>query len=154
MNTKHRPVFTVFLLLFFCFGCDEQVTDPHAHHEHETVSYDPITGLVASSESYSLKLAQVEPDPAIKGSNKWKVHLTTNDDTDVIGATIMLEPHMPQHDHVSIPPFFTGLELEEEPGHYEFDDIRFFMVGNWEIIASVTLNDEIEQIIFYVDATN
>lgn len=154
MNTTYYHLVIVLLIGWPLSGCEETETDAHEHHANEPISYEPITGLKASSEKYTLTLAQVEPDPAIKGSNNWKIHLTDIENENVQDAAIKLEPHMPQHDHVSIPPFFTGIALEDEPGYYEFDEIRFFMVGNWEIIASITLNEETEQIIFHVDATN
>jgi len=81
----------------------------------------------------------------INRMHSWILHIQTPDGIPVTGATIDVDGGMPAHDH-GLP---TKPRVTEELGNgdYRLDGLRFHMRGYWEIVVTVTVDDEVSVIV-------
>lgn len=149
-------------LVALSLSCGSTTDDPHENNtlSHETdagpihdLNFESIVGLQATSETFVITLTAADPDPAIKGMNNWEVLLEDTAGDRISGATIVIEPRMPQHNHGTIPATFTATEFSEA-GTYKFADVYLLMIGDWEVTITVAANNLSETLVFHVYATN
>jgi len=90
-------------------------------------------GLSAKSMDGKIEVSFVDasPAPPTKGENAWTVEVTDGTGKPVTGATISLEPYMPDHGHgSSITPQIKP--MPSTPGQYQVTLIDLFMPGIWQ----------------------
>ncbi len=89
-----------------------------------------------ASNTYSVKLASINPNPVFKGNNAWTIQVVDKNGAPVTGASITVKPFMPDHGHGSsiIPQVAPG----SDPGSYDVTLLNLFMPGIWTVTIVVT----------------
>lgn len=94
---------------------------------------------------FRLRLASIDPAPAIKGTNTWAVEIVDAGGAAVTGATVTAKPFMPDHGHgSSIVPTVT--EIGE--GKYTIDSLVLFMPGLWQTTIAVSTSGASDSAVF------
>lgn len=65
----------------------------------------------------------------------WTLIVTDSRGEPVEGATISVGGGMPEHDHGL--PTAPRVTVENAPGHYLLEGLRFHMAGEWEIVVTI-----------------
>ncbi len=89
-----------------------------------------------ASNTFSVKLASINPNPVFKGNNAWTIQVVDKSGAPVTGASITVKPFMPDHGHGSsiIPQVTAG----SDPGSYDISLLNLFMPGIWTVTIVVT----------------
>jgi YtkA-like len=99
-------------------------------------TFAPDMEQPGSSGTYSVKLQTITPNPVFKGNNVWNILVVDKTGAPVSGATIKVNPFMPDHGHGSsiTPQIAPG----STPGTYDVTLLNLFMPGIWTITIVVT----------------
>ena len=89
-----------------------------------------------SAGTFEIKLLSITPAPAFKGNNAWTIQVVDTSGAPVSGATIKVNPFMPDHGHGSsiTPQIAPG----SDPGTYDITLLNLFMPGIWTVTIVVT----------------
>jgi hypothetical protein len=89
-----------------------------------------------ASNTFSVKLTSINPNPVFKGNNAWTIQVVDKSGGPVTGASITVKPFMPDHGHGSsiIPQVTAGAD----PGSYDISLLNLFMPGIWTVTIVVT----------------
>lgn len=83
-----------------------------------------------------VRLVAAEPATPLKGDNTWTVRVEDPAGAAISGATLAVQPYMPDHQHgTSIKAVTTPLA---EPGQYRITPLNLFMTALWEVRIGVT----------------
>lgn len=122
-------------------GDDEDVVNC----EIETRDDDFVVGIAKSGQQMTFTLLSATPAPPKRGDNAWTLQLT-NAAGPVTGATIVVSPFMPDHQHG------TPIEVKVTPlpdaGQYELSPINMWMPALWETTVQATANGTTDRVIF------
>jgi hypothetical protein len=139
------------LLALGLFGCSSSSSDE--------------TGLLSTQDPYEYTI----PTPSTEAvSASWTVHympslapipLSEPFDLDVVvrlvadgspleGATLVVDAHMPIHDHGM---FVETLTEEVGGGIYRASPLKFHMEGWWTLLVDITADGTTESVVFNVD---
>lgn len=132
-------------------ACGDEAGDTHADtHTHESESETDadtgtetgeelqtdtyVDGLSKDTENgmYTVKLTS-DPGPPALGDNMWMLGITS-DGAPVVGASVKVEPWMPQHGHGPNTPATVS---EVSDGMYHAHPLDLFMAGVWDTTVTV-----------------
>lgn len=94
-------------------------------------------GLAKQGSVFDVKLMSATPAPPNRGDNEWVIQVTTlSGAAPVTGATILVTPFMPKHQHG------TPVDVEVVPGatagEYTLKKVNLWMPGVWETTIEMT----------------
>lgn len=136
-------------------GCDgEPQGDDHGHHdggddhgevlEHDVYEAGGITKATAAGH-FMVSLVS-DPEPPSKGLNTWTLTVMSHEDMGMVeGATVTIEPWMPEHDHGS------DSEATVEAvgqGDYMSQTVELQMLGTWDTTVTVTSGEMTDEVHF------
>ncbi|MEO8876875.1 MAG: FixH family protein [Polyangiaceae bacterium] len=99
-----------------------------------------------ASGAFDIKLMSINPNPAFKGNNAWTIQVVDASGAPVTGATIKVNPYMPDHGHgSSITP---QIAAGRDPGTYDITLLNLFMPGIWTVTIVVTNAGITDQSVF------
>lgn len=95
---------------------------------------------LGASGVFTFTIMAGDPAPPARGDNTWLVQITEGT-TPVAGASVLVDPFMPAHQHgpqkgVNV------TESTEAVGQYELSPVNLWMPGVWEITIDVTATDD------------
>jgi hypothetical protein len=95
----------------------------------------------------TITLLSSDPGPPIKGNNVWQVSVTDAANAPQSGATLKVNPFMPDHGHGS--PAKTAVKPLADPGQYTVAPVYLFMAGLWEITFNVTALSGVQDVVVF-----
>jgi len=137
---------TLMLLLSLAciYNCDDTAviepptTDPCGNDPRDVY----VAGLEKEGIQGRVKIRILDADPAPPDLqvdidyNVWTIALVDMDDQVLEGASIVVTPSMPQHNHGTVP---DPTVIDEGEGIYTVSHINLFMPGVWLIAFDITL---------------
>lgn len=122
-------------------GDDEDVVNC----EIETRDEEFVVGIAKTGQQLTFTLLSATPAPPSRGNNSWTLQLT-NATGPVGGATIVVSPFMPDHQHG------TPIEVMVTPlldaGQYELSPINMWMPALWETTIQATSGGATDRVVF------
>ena len=106
-------------------------------------SYEPGWSLTGA-KGLTVKLVSSTPSPPAKENNTWILEVSDADGA-VEGATIELDPQMPDHGHGTS---VASDVAELGAGQYEASPVNLMMAGYWEVTVSVDVDEVNDQVVF------
>lgn len=106
---------------------------------HATDTYSVGLSKLGTEGVFEVMLMDADPAPPSKKQNTWTVHVKDADGNDVSGATLTVNPNMPEHGHGSTQ---TTAVTDLGDGMYELSPVYLQMAGYWAIPITVTLGSE------------
>lgn len=104
-----------------------------------TDTYSVGLSKLSSEGVFEVVLMDADPAPPSKKENTWMVHVKDAAGNDVSGATLTVNPNMPEHGHGSSQ---TTTVTDLGDGMYELSPVYLQMAGYWAIPITVTLGAE------------
>lgn len=132
-------------------ACDESETHdhehgPHGHGDHEHDEYT-IGGITKMTDGGHYMVALVsDPEPPSKGMNTWVLTVMRHEDMSMVdGATVEIEPWMPDHGHGS-----DSVAVVEAMGQgdYRSQTVSLQMLGTWDTTVTITDGDMTDEVHF------
>lgn len=123
-----------------------------AEADASTCDADPraeayVAGMTQQSQEgrFALQLLQSDPAPPAKGDNTWDIRLLDATGASLDGATIDVQPFMPDHGHG------TSLDAVVVPassgkGEYSISPVNLWMPGLWQVtlhVEAAELSDDV-----------
>ena len=132
-------------LLVLPLGCgapqtgtvDETATETEVGCSTDPRGLSPLAGASVASLDGTVRVTVESVDPAVpaRGNNFWVVQVADGAGAPLEGATISIQPFMPDHGHGSPSP------ASAEPlggGRYQLSPLNFSMPGLWELRLGIT----------------
>ncbi len=143
---RHPLPLLVPLALVCACGADAQDTASKAILDDEAADcggpvLDLAPGLSVACETgdCALVLVDAAPMPADRGDNTWTLQLTDAAGAPRDGASVVLSPFMPAHDHGTVPADHPAAHVD---GLWVAGPFDLFMPGRWELRVAVDLGDD------------
>lgn len=95
---------------------------------------------------YTFVLVAGDPAPPDKGDNTWTLKVLDATGGPVEGATLTIEPFMPEHGHGSTPASFDGTTAAD--GTVTIGPMDLFMAGTWELTLTADQGGTTDTTIF------
>lgn len=151
MRRRFFPMIALSVLVA-CDGAVGASEEPEAGSEGDTGDDAAARGCAAEprGEAYTLGMSHAgqrssiaitaaEPAPPARGDNTWRVVVRDPSGRPIEGATVEVEPYMPDHMHgtsvrATVTP--TG-----SPGELELARVNLFMPGLWDVTLRAALPD-------------
>ena len=113
--------------------------------EIEARDDDFVVGIAKTGQRMTFTLLSATPAPPMRGNNAWRLHLMDAAGP-VAGATIVVSPFMPDHQHG------TPIDVKVTPlpaaGEYELSPINMWMPALWEITVQATAGGATDRVVF------
>lgn len=106
---------------------------------HATDTYEVGLSKMTGKGMFELMLMDADPAPPAKKENTWMVHVKDADGNDVAGATLTVNPNMPEHGHGSTQ---TTTVTDMGDGMYELKPVYLQMAGYWAVPITVTMGSD------------
>ena len=138
-----RAMFPAFAVTFALAACGksgtpaESVPDAGYDCSMETRADTFSAGMskVGTQGMLTFKLMSSQPAPPARGNNTWDLDIVDSTGAAVTGATLVVTPFMPDHNHgTSIKTIVT----EPTPGHYVLTSVNLWMPGFWQTTIEAT----------------
>lgn len=99
-----------------------------------------MAGMLKTGKNGKLtaELATSDPGPPIKGTNTWNVVVKDSAGAPVDGATILVTPFMPDHNHGTQ---VRAVVTPMSDGTYAITPLYFFMSGLWQTTLDIRSAD-------------
>jgi hypothetical protein len=91
-------------------------------------------GLAKESGGITVKIADAEPAPPLKGENALVLEISDAAGAPIDGATVTITPFMPDHGHGSA---VAPVVAAKGDGRYEVTEVYLAMAGLWTITVTV-----------------
>lgn len=113
-------------------------TNPGSVCEGETRDDTWAPGLSKQSAQglFQVRLAAADPAPPDRGENSWTIQVEDASGAAVDGATITVDPQMPDHGHGSTA--VAVVTATGTPGEYQLAPVGLTMSGYWEVTITIT----------------
>lgn len=137
LPAMRAPLLAAALLLLSCSSDPAPAPPPAAFCASDPRVSAFSLGLQAACPDGKLRvdLVTAAPDPVVQGVNNWVIEVRDGSGQPVDGATIDVQPTMPDHGHGS--PTSTTV-TPKGGGQYALDGINLSMRGVWLITLDVT----------------
>ncbi len=103
---------------------------------HATDTYSVGLSKMGSKGMFEVMLMDADPAPPAKKDNTWMVHVKDAQGNNVVGATLGVNPNMPEHGHGSTQ---TTVVTDMGDGMYELKPVYLQMAGYWAVPITVTM---------------
>lgn len=138
------------ILVAASFGCEggeedgastsssSTTTNPGNACEGETRDDTWAPGLTKQGAQgrFQVRLAAADPAPPDRGLNTWTIQVEDASGAAVDGATITVDPQMPDHGHGSSQ--VAEVTATGTPGEYQLAPVGLTMSGYWEVTITIT----------------
>ena len=133
-----------------CSGGTDNTDDTTSYNcADEDRADEFVVGLEKNGLSGKLvfKLLEATPAPPSRGNNAWILQVTSQGTAaPVTGATMVVTPFMPDHQHGS--PIVVGIEPMPEAGNYKLSPVNLWMPGLWETKITAQNGQETDAAVF------
>jgi hypothetical protein len=114
---------------------DAGVTPPPSACAKDSRADTYVAGLQKTGTNLSVSLVDSMPSPPVKGTNAWTIEVKDMSGAPLDGATIVITPFMPDHNHgTSVTPVVSP----KGGGSYGIANLYLFMPGLWQVTIDVT----------------
>ncbi|MCA9642897.1 MAG: FixH family protein [Polyangiaceae bacterium] len=104
--------------------------------KHATDTYSVGLSKMSSKAMFEVMLMDADPAPPAKLANTWMVHVKDASGNNVSGATLSVNPNMPDHGHGSTQ---TTVVTDMGDGMYQLTPVYMQMAGYWAVPITVTM---------------
>ncbi|MBX3181738.1 MAG: FixH family protein [Polyangiaceae bacterium] len=111
----------------------------------QTDSYHAGLSKLGAASRFRVTLLDADPAPPARYDNRWTLAVEDAASSPVLGATLRVNPDMPEHGHGVLRPVIVA-ELGD--GRYQLDDVYLHMPGYWEIPIEVRSGDTVDEVRF------
>ncbi len=106
-----------------------------------------VAGLQKSGTVLDVKLMTAMPAPPSRGDNEWIIHVNTvAGAAPVSGATILVTPFMPKHQHGT--PVDVRVDAMPSAGEYKLSPVNMWMPGVWETTIEMTSSSGTDSVVY------
>lgn len=133
-------------------GCDGEGSDGHDHHHGHAPDPDTYldSGITKASDDDAFMVTLVSDPAPRKGMHTWELAVMQHDDAGgdaamVEGATITVEPWMPEHGHGSDS---EAVVEDVGQGRYVADPVELQMRGTWDTTITIVQGDVTDTVHF------
>ena len=119
---------------------------PHDHMSMDAGDVDTFSAGMSKTGDAGLEvmLMSADPAPPAVGYNTWELMVHDDGGSMLMGATVTVEPWMPEHGHGSnVDPTVTEME-----GMYTVSDLNFMMTGVWRTTITVEADGVTDEVAF------
>lgn len=114
--------------------------------ELETRADDYTLGMQKQGERVTVAFIDAMPAPPSRGDNTWRVHVQALDGVPLSGATLSVDPFMPDHQHGTS--IATHVVAMPSAGDYELAPVNLFMPGLWDVTIGVEAPGQSDAVVF------
>ncbi len=135
-----KSLLSIIFLAAFLFSCGDHHRGADGGETVDCSSNSRVDTFVIGLEKtgangQTLILDAMAPAPPAKDNNAWTVTIQDADGNPVSGATVTVDPKMPDHGHGT--PIAAEITAGATEGQYYISKINLWMPGYWEVTIGV-----------------
>ncbi|CAN5808728.1 hypothetical protein BH11MYX3_BH11MYX3_32760 [soil metagenome] len=146
MRTLTIALFSVLPLAGACAD-DGQSDDTEEVNCAQETADTYVAGLQKTGTVLDVRLMTALPAPPSRGDNEWVIHVNTvSGAAPVTGATILVTPFMPKHQHGT--PVDVKVESMPNAGEYKLSPVNMWMPGVWETTIEMMSSSGTDAVVY------